>query len=435
MGQQPSPFLSTDPAAGLAKPAQPSPFLSTDPSAGFAPAPDQVTQAQWDALSFKEKAQHLATWAGNAIGSTFLGSSGPALVTSAKEHPIATGISLAAGPAIAEGTAAAAPYVSPAVSAAANFLQHPVVGAVVGGSGEAMSGGSPLDIAKGALYGSVGSTLLGQTLNKWQALRAAREANAGGRVVPRSTPTVEEALVQALKDQMDLTPVQLEASHPIGGGYTVPTTPNPNAGGRVVAGSERATTPINAAITDALMAARTPAPTAVSVAPSAPAGGGYTVPPSSDAVPVPAAAPVASTPATPTPPVAEVAPQSVSISPSAPKWSPQQIRNEVGLAERRAKLTLTDEQRVMADQMVAQGTPPMSAVQQLARSAAAAKQTLNAVEVRAYQQLRATGASHQEAVDAINAQRALIEKLGTPSLDNVKALVAQRNATGRWPQQ
>lgn len=111
--------------------------------------------------------------------------------------------------------------------------------------------------------------------------------------------------------------------------------------------------------------------------------------------------PRASTPVVPEPPAS-----SGSAAPlrAGPAWSPQQIRNEVGLAERRAGLTLTEEQRAVADQLVKQGHPPGDVVKALA------------------------GQLQGEA-----AAGALAAKFGLPSTEAVQGAVAARNATGRWP--
>lgn len=164
-------------------------------------------------------------------------------------------------------------------------------------------------------------------------------------------------------------------------------------------------------------------------------------------LPPPAArvSPAASTPAVPASPAAPSAPQSVPTSPAGPKWSPQRIRNEVGLAERRGGLKLSEAQREQADRLVAQGQAPAEAVKAVGGSTAptppaapapaasvAPKARLNAAETQVFQRLLAAGKTPQEAMRAIEQQRAFAQQFGTPSVADVRKAVADRNATGRW---
>lgn len=164
----------------------------------------------------------------------------------------------------------------------------------------------------------------------------------------------------------------------------------------------------------------------------------------------------ASTPGAPTPPVAAASPAASAPSaptPSAaPRWSPQQVRNEVGLAMRRAQMNLTETQRLEADRLVRQGASPAEAVQQVAAASPAAsaatttpapaapatttapaKLHLSAAEQPVYSQLRLAGKTHEEAAAAIEQLRALAQKLGMPSSETVRTTTAARNAKGRWP--
>lgn len=151
------------------------------------------------------------------------------------------------------------------------------------------------------------------------------------------------------------------------------------------------------------------------------------------------ASPAASTPATPTPPAAPSAPATAPTASAGPKWSPQQIRNEVGLAAHRAKAKLSEAEYAKADELVAQGTSPAEAVAHAvaargtAPAAAAAKVKLSAAEGKVYMQLRGKGKTHDEALKSIESQRTLAGKLGTPSSEEVRSKVAERNVTGRWP--
>lgn len=175
-------------------------------------------------------------------------------------------------------------------------------------------------------------------------------------------------------------------------------------------------------------------------------------PPAKDAVlfrqnPAPASAapasPVASPPAAPAPPAAPTpassAPATAATSTAAPRLSPQQIRNEVGIAARRSGTKLSDQEMAQADALVAQGKSPTDAVAQViasqakaATSGAVAKIKLSAAEGKVYMQLRGKGKTHEEAVSAIDAQRKLAGSMGTPSSEEVRSRVAQRNVTGRW---
>lgn len=122
------------------------------------------------------------------------------------------------------------------------------------------------------------------------------------------------------------------------------------------------------------------------------------------------------------------------------------------MAERRSGLSLTEAQRVEADRLVAQGVAPREAIQTAAGPAAettastqpaapatpapatavAPKAHLTAAESQVYTRLRRAGKTHQEAVQAIETQRDLVQRLGTPSPEDVRRSVAERNATGRW---
>lgn len=80
--------------------------------------------------------------------------------------------------------------------------------------------------------------------------------------------------------------------------------------------------------------------------------------PSAALRPTPSAAPA---------PVAEPVPLSALVERSPQGWSPQRIRNEVGLAMRRGKLQLSKAQLAEADALVAEGMSPASAVRLIAR--------------------------------------------------------------------
>ena len=149
-------------------------------------------------------------------------------------------------------------------------------------------------------------------------------------------------------------------------------------------------------------------------------------------------APIASPRGAPAPQAAPVASGSAPRSQSAPSMSPQRLRNEVGLAARRANTKLTEQEYAVAEGMVQQGASPAEAVRTVAQVAKPApapaipKPKLSAAETREYVRLRGTGKTNDEAMQALADQRALVAKLGTPSPETVRQAVAERNATGRW---
>ena len=174
------------------------------------------------------------------------------------------------------------------------------------------------------------------------------------------------------------------------------------------------------------------------------------VPPASVAAPSAARVPpVASPPVAPMSQAATGVPPSVPTPPAGPKWSLQRIRNEVGLAERRGGLKLTEAQREQADRLVVQGLAPKHAVQAVAGPSAPAIQTvsppaaptplpmpkakLSAAETSEYFRLLRLGKTEAEARTAIELQRGFARQFGTPSPEAARQAVAERNATGRWP--
>ena len=165
---------------------------------------------------------------------------------------------------------------------------------------------------------------------------------------------------------------------------------------------------------------------------------------------VPAAAPGAAvvTPA-PVAPVAPVAPTTVPLSPAVSGWSPQRVRNEVGLAARREKVALSEGQLEAADALVAkQGIAPREAVRQVATGTpeiptapaapapaaapAVSRAKMTAAESAAYLRLRKAGKTHDEAVVAVEQLRELAATLKTQSPETVRQRVSERNRTGRW---
>jgi hypothetical protein len=137
----------------------------------------------------------------------------------------------------------------------------------------------------------------------------------------------------------------------------------------------------------------------------------------------------ASPPAAPAPPADLGTPAPASTSPAVSNWSPQRIRNEVGLAARRAKLSLSDDQLAQADALVRQGQSPPSAVRSVAPPP---KLKVTAAEMGLYTNLRQRGLTQAQAMETVAAQRQLAQSLGTPSSEAIRQAVEQRNLTGRW---
>jgi hypothetical protein len=147
------------------------------------------------------------------------------------------------------------------------------------------------------------------------------------------------------------------------------------------------------------------------------------------------ASPRGSTPATPASPAAPSAAGSAATRPAGPQWSPQRLRNEVGLAARRQKATLTEQEYAVVEGMVQQGVKPADAVATVAQQIAkppTAKLRLSVAEAKEYMRLRGAGKTDQEAAEAIRMQQKLAKQFGLPSSKTVQQQVAHRNATGRW---
>jgi hypothetical protein len=189
-----------------------------------------------------------------------------------------------------------------------------------------------------------------------------------------------------------------------------------------------------------------PAPAPPEPAPTGPAGTGTAwrpgwMPPTPVTEPAPAAAaagPVASAPAAPAPPTAPATPQFAPTPPppsgSGFGWSPQQIRNEVGQAARRAKLTLSADDLAQADALVQAGQTPETAVRTVAPPPKPPKLKVTAAEMGEYTRLRKLGKSHAEATGIVQAQRDFAARFGTPSSEAVRQAVEKRNVTGEWPE-
>lgn len=126
--------------------------------------------------------------------------------------------------------------------------------------------------------------------------------------------------------------------------------------------------------------------------------------------------------------------------------SVQWIQNDLGIAARRARATLSQDDFAEAARLVREeGLTPVQAVTKTSPEQAAtvaphshanvppANIPMGLDEVRAYGQMRRSGKTHQQAMTALDQQRALAAQLATPSPAEARSAVAERNATGRWP--
>lgn len=146
--------------------------------------------------------------------------------------------------------------------------------------------------------------------------------------------------------------------------------------------------------------------------------------------PAAAAPPPGVEPSAPTP----QASASVSAATGSPKavQSPQRIQNELGLAARRAGVTLTEPQYQQAAELVKQGQVPTEAVLSIAKPAAAVKEKLSGAEFQAAQSLIEKGLASDVALKTVLGQREFAARFGLPTNETVRTKVATRNATGRW---
>lgn len=141
-----------------------------------------------------------------------------------------------------------------AVTFAANALDKPFISGAIGAAEGARQGG-----ARGALYGGVGGVATGTVLGRGLRAIGLRLApppsvNAGGRLAPRSTPSVNESLDEALTAMRAPQSATIAPSHPSGGGFTAPP-PSANRGGRLV---QRSTPSVNESLLQGLNSTRSP---------------------------------------------------------------------------------------------------------------------------------------------------------------------------------
>jgi hypothetical protein len=113
--------------------------------------------------------------------------------------------------------------------------------------------------------------------------------------------------------------------------------------------------------------------------------------------------------------------------------SPTALQSELGLQARRAGLKLTEPQyQQAAERVLQQGELPADAVRAVAPPP---KLKASAAEIVRYRDLLARGMSQSAALEQIRTERDLAARLGTPTAAAVRESVAERNVTGRWPDQ
>ena len=145
-----------------------------------------------------------AATAGMLPPSTVAGDPDPRELAISKAQRFAQGapgsIPLVGGGGMAPGVIAKAkPLAGRALEAAGNFFGHPAVGGAVGAIQGYESGGAGGAIQQGATY-AAGGYGLGKTLGVLgRRLNPPANPNAGGRLVPRQTPTVNESIDEALE--------------------------------------------------------------------------------------------------------------------------------------------------------------------------------------------------------------------------------------------
>lgn len=181
--------------------------------------------------------------------------------------------------------------------------------------------------------------------------------------------------------------------------------------------------------------------------------------------PVPAASPVASTPAArrldpaagtgksaasstaaPAPPIRQLPGETLSLpaaSRSAGQMSPAAIGNDLGLSARRLGVTLEEQGFAEAADLVrTQGLSPVQAVAEVAARApkvstpvaTPSSRRVSRAEAQEYARLMAAGKTDEEAARAILAQRQLSAKTGATTPAKAARRVKARQTTGRWPE-
>lgn len=162
---------------------------------------------------------------------------GDELRQEAVDHPIRTALTVAAPAALGKVPALLGklrPTAAPLIKSAGEFLETPIIGGAIGAAQGYNTGGAR-GAVQGGLIGVAGGTALGKSLKSFGTWLTPRTANTGGRLVPRSTPSVTESISAALDDVRAPQPVQSVTlpSQPPGPSVTLSDKARKAASGRL----------------------------------------------------------------------------------------------------------------------------------------------------------------------------------------------------------
>ena len=147
--------------------------------------------------------------------------------------------------------------VGPTATAVGSFLEKPIASGGLGAMEGYRQGGAGGAVLGGA-FGATSGSAVGKALRKIGTWMSGPKPNIGGRLTPRQTPTVNEALTDAMEATRAPQPTTMTVapSSPSGGGFTTPQA-SVNRGGRL---TPRQTPTVNEALQDALSSTRSQAP-------------------------------------------------------------------------------------------------------------------------------------------------------------------------------
>lgn len=111
--------------------------------------------------------------------------------------------------------------------------------------------------------------------------------------------------------------------------------------------------------------------------------------------------------------------------------SPAWVRSDLGIAARRAKVTLTEPEYQQAADLVRTGQSPVDAVLKVGKRPELTAMTTD--ELQEVLRMVQKGQPYDEAVRSVQTQRTLTSRLKSPSPEQVRQRVAKRNATKKWP--
>ena len=117
----------------------------------------------------------------------------------------------------------------------------------------------------------------------------------------------------------------------------------------------------------------------------------------------------------------------------APKssMSPQRILNELAIQGKRQSVQLSEADYTAASEAMKQGQSAADVVAQF-KAGQTPKPKMTVSESKWYLDMRANGLTHLEAVEALQAAKAMRDRFGLPSSEMVVSKVKSRNETGRW---